>query len=264
MRTLAVFLIAITCLCACSKEDSQHPPQEEPTLLSLQFHHFMGANQLRLNSGEYVTAQRDHVAISTLRYFVSNIIFFGRDSVFYAVPKDSCYFIVNEADESSKIIRFAVPAGEYTRLSFIIGVDSLKSNSDIAERTGVLDPLANENLEMYRGPKSGYVFFKMEGLSPECPADSTGKTCFRFDVGGFAGHFEYAGSNIRTVSLRLPQGHTAVVVPGKPATIHLAADLLRVFDGINLKEDHTLIFSERTARIADNYARMFRYDESEK
>ena len=67
---------------------------------------------------------------SLFKYYVSNFIFNKEDGSSYTVPKDSCYFLIDESEAASQTVEFNnVPAGKYVSVSFTIGVDSLKSTA---------------------------------------------------------------------------------------------------------------------------------------
>src|SRR5690606_20878888 len=107
--------------------------------------------------------------------YISNIKLQTNSGVEYVVPQDSGYFLIMEDEPSSQVITLSnVPAGDYDKITFTIGVDSLRSTMDISKRTGVLDPTQGHD-GMYWTWNSGYIFFKMEGTSPAAPADQDHK-----------------------------------------------------------------------------------------
>ncbi len=76
----------------------------------------------------------------------------------------------------------------------MIGVDSLKSISDVAQRTGVLDPASYGTDNMYWSWNAGYIFFKLENLfgnsTPQGKSTTPTKNLNQFHIGGFGGKTE--------------------------------------------------------------------------
>lgn len=77
-------------------------------------------------------------------------------------------------------------------MSFILGVDSLRSTKDLSERTGVLDPTAAGG-DMYWSWNSGYNSLKMEGTSRSLPMGGD----FMYHIGGFGGYSSATINNIK-------------------------------------------------------------------
>jgi hypothetical protein len=188
------------------------------------------------------------------------------DGTIYTVPPDSSYFLIKEGDPAAKRAVVQVPEGEYTAVTFTIGVDSLRSTMDISRRGGVLEPSGGMQDGMYWGWNSGYIFFKMEGDSPQAPLDPAGKKKFRYHIGGFGGYSAPTINNIRTVTIDLTARGIAKVQSGRKSNVHLMVDIARVFDGntpVSIATSPTVMFSAISAAVADNYASMFSHDHTE-
>lgn len=64
------------------------------------------------------------VKINNAIYIISNIVLTKTDGSTYTVPKSQSYFFVNEADVASTILNLPnIPAGNYNKVTFGIGVD---------------------------------------------------------------------------------------------------------------------------------------------
>jgi hypothetical protein len=179
----------------------------------------------------------------------------------FTVPQDKSYFLVQESKTETQTIKIAdVPAGNYTEMSFTIGVDSLRNTMDIAKRTGVLDPANNtgEN-SMYWSWNSGYIFLKMEGLSPLAPADGAGNKKFRYHIGGFGGYSSKTINNIKTITCKFGTSEATVRKDLTPA-VHTLVDALKLFNGttnLSIKDNSTVMFAPFSVNISANYANMF-------
>lgn len=257
--------MAIVMLASCKKNEVT-PDSNELAPLSVEFDNIVGGQNLHLNTGSYKNKKGETFSITNLQYFISNISVTKTDGTEYLVPQDSSYFLINESNVGSRFAKLTVPEGDYVKLMFVLGVDSLRSTMDIAERKGVLDPGNGSHDGMYWGWNSGYIFFKMEGLSPEAPLDPSGQNKFRYHIGGFGGYNAPTINNIKKITIDLTAGGIAKVRTGRQANIHLMVDVQQVFNGANeisIADNPTVMFSAFSVNIADNFEGMFRHDHTE-
>lgn len=213
---------------------------------------------------EYTNAAGEKLKFTTFDYYVSNIVLVKSDGTEYTVPKDESYFLVKHDDPDSKEIKLSnVPAGDYTGLRFVIGVDSAKSVSPIGERTGVLDP-AGAASGMYWSWNAGYIFVKVEGTSPAAPVDpGSGENIFQYHTGLFGGYDSPTLNNLKTVNLTVPD-EAAFVRQGEEAPhFHLFVDVLEMFKSptnISIAANPYSHAGPYSKTVADNYADMFLID----
>lgn len=258
---------AILLLASCSK-DPVEPAYDQGQLaqLSVEFDNIVGGQKLVLNTGSYTNALNQQYNIQLLQYFISNIRLKKADGTVYAVNQDSSYFLIRQDAPETKYARVKVPEGNYTSLTFTLGVDSLRSTMDIGKRTGVLDPGADNHDGMYWGWNSGYIFFKMEGIAPQAPEDPTGQHKFRYHIGGFGGYSAPTINNIKVISIDLTARGIAQVRKDRSANIHLMVDISKVLSGttnVSFATNPQVMFSEYSVNIANNYAKMFVHDHTE-
>lgn len=261
------FGLLLTVFASCKKDDVVPAGANgQQAVLSIQFDNIMGDKNLQLNTVAYTNAAGEDFKVSMLRYFVSNIKVKSTSGQEYVVPQDSSYFLVSEDDAASQFVKVRVPVGEYSSLSFVLGVDSLRSTMDISKRTGVLDPTGGMDDGMYWGWNSGYIFFKMEGTSSLAPADPSGQNKFRYHIGGFGGYNAPTINNIKTIVVDLTAGGIAKVMQDREANIHLMVDVLKMFNGptnVSIASNPTVMFSDFSTKVAGNYAHMFTHDHTE-
>lgn len=246
---------------ACDTTDPQ-AVQSGQFVLSLD--NVAGNQDLQLGTGTYTNASGESFTPTTLSYFVSNIRLTRTNGSEYVVPQDSSYFLIRENDAATQRITLRnVPLGDYKAVSFVLGVDSLRSTMDISRRQGVLDPAGDHNGAngMYWSWNSGYIFLKFEGTAPIAPVDATGKNTFRYHIGFFGGYNTRTLNNLKTITV--PFGtDVAQVDPNSIPTVQVQADVLKVFDGptlLSIKENPEVMISPLSASIASNYAQMFSY-----
>lgn len=253
---LIIGIFTIFSISSC-KKDKESNLGSGPIILH--FDNRAGSDDLVFGT-TYTTPNGESVTFTKFNYYISNIVFIRTDGSEYVVPKDSCYHLVMESEpESAELTISNVPGGDYNGIRFIIGVDSLKSTTDISQRTGDLDP-ADAASDMYWTWNSGYIFYKLEGTSPSAPYDSMmGMSMFYYHIGGFGGYNTPTINNIKTVTLTYSDeaGHAGT---GKAPEFHIFADVMEVFKTPSnlLIADHPgVMFAPYSTTIADNYKDMF-------
>ncbi|MCW3466306.1 MbnP family protein [Chitinophaga nivalis] len=268
IKKIGLLATGIACTLASCKKDDVKPAADsgQKATLSIQFDNIAGAKNLQLNTGTYTNAVGETFSVGLLKYYVSNIRVTNAAGQTYTVPQEESYFLVSEADGASQFVKVQVPEGEYTGLSFVLGVDSLRSTMDISKRTGVLDPSSGMDDGMYWGWNSGYIFFKMEGTAAAAPVDPSGQRKFRYHIGGFGGYAAATINNIKTIHIDLNAGGIPKVRQGRAANVHLMVDILKMFNGgtnVSIKNNPTVMFSDFSVNVANNYASMFSHDHTE-
>ena len=256
-----MMLLLVSC-----KKDTVTAPSEEMTEMSVEFDNIMGGQNLFLNAVNYTNAAGESFNVSLLQYYISNIKLRKTDGTIYTVPQDSSYFLIKESEPDTRFARFKVPVGNYDQVSFLLGVDSTRSTMDISKRTGVLDPAGGMDDGMYWGWNSGYIFLKLEGISPVAPTDPSGQKKYRYHIGGFGSYSAPTINNIKTITTDLTRSGIAQARTGRRANIHYMVDIMKVFNGattLSIATHPTVMFSEYSVNIADNYTSMFYHDHTE-
>ena len=143
--------------------------------LKITFIHTVNHQPLALDSVTYTNPFAEQYTITKFRYYISNITL-GLPGHSYA--EKNSYHLVDVSKQGSLSFSFAAVAGTYTRLSFLLGVDSLKNVS--GAQSGALDPVN----DMFWTWMSGYVMAKMEGNSP---VSNTVNNKIEYHIGGYKG-----------------------------------------------------------------------------
>ena len=200
---------------------------------------------LVLNSSVATTSAGETFTVSTFEYYLSNIKFTKSDGTTYAAP--DTYFLVDQA--TPKTLSFTVPGvpvGDYTGVSFIVGVD--------AQKTGLTDPntftgYLNQAYNMYWTWNSGHIFLKMEGTLTSTNPTKT----LRCHIGGYTAPYD------AVVTAAPSLGSSKLTVQtNKTPTIALQANVVKLFDGPNPVTLSTFtgahMPSTQSVQIAQNYA----------
>lgn len=230
------------------KTDADAEPQVGK--LAIEMEHVVGSNALVMNAAmpNYTTPSGDKFSVNTLRYYISNIRLRKEDGSEYAQPES--YYLVDGARADSKVLSLEnVPAGDYTGITFTIGVDAARNTAGVQQ--GALAPS-----DMFWSWNTGYIFLKLEGRSPEA-----GSGAFTYHVGGFEG----ANNAIRTVSPAFPTGTKLLIRADHSPEMHLKVDVMKILTGPTEVRFATFSTAHMpgaaAVKIADNYAAgMFRVD----
>ncbi|AQG82437.1 MbnP family protein [Spirosoma montaniterrae] len=266
MRTTAItsLLLVATLTGGFMACKSDNPASATSGPVSFVFDNVVGNQDLKLATGVYQNGAGESFTPTAFNYFVSNITLTRADGSQYVVPQDSSYFLIKEdVPATQRITLRNVPFGDYKAMSFVLGVDSLRSTMDISRRTGVLDPAGDHTSAsgMYWSWNSGYIFLKLEGTSPSAPVNATGNRNFRYHIGFFGGYSTRTINNLKTI--RIPFGSdVATIAPGRVPVVTLQADVLKVFDGVkrmSINANSEIMVSLLSADVANNYAQMMTY-----
>src|SRR6478752_3619141 len=115
---IAVAAIALA-LTSCTKDDSEITGTGK---LSLEFNPIYKDADLAEDT-PYTNSNGEIVKISSAKFIVSNIVLTKADGSVYSVPKSESYFIVDALNpQKSKIDLPNIPAGNYTQITYGIGV----------------------------------------------------------------------------------------------------------------------------------------------
>ncbi|HNQ11937.1 MAG TPA: hypothetical protein PKH65_05055 [Bacteroidia bacterium] len=195
MKTSRLYLFTILTVtlalsissCKKNNEDDEHSHTTSNGSLKLKFDHSVNGTALVLNSSNYINQNNDTFNVSLIKYYISNILLTKTDNSVVTLPA-SYHLISSESGISSDFTLSSVPSGNYKKISFLLGVDSTRNVS--GAQSGALDP-ANG---MFWSWSSGYIFYKLEGKSPQSMEANNAIT---YHIGGFAG----ANSALRTIEV---------------------------------------------------------------
>ena len=234
--------LATALFMGCGKKtDEPAPPVPVTGSFALELEPVAGADPLQLNTQAYTKADGQTFTVSKFKFLVSNLKLARADGSSYAVPDG--YYLIDASDSRTyHIVVAGVPLGDYTGLSFIVGVDAAHNNA--AFTSGAL----NHSNDLYWEWSGEYVFLKMAGSSPQAP---TGRG-LTFDIGG---------ANCARVVSPTFHGSILPIKDGHIPEIHIAADVKALFNSPTPARnvDFTTTYSVESGSawaptVADNYA----------
>lgn len=236
---VALFTLVLT---SCKKNETVTPVDEKGAF-TLEFDNVVNGNPLVLETQNYTNANGDSFNVSVFKYYVSNIKLTKADGSVYSAPES--YMLVDASKPSSLLNSLNnVPAGDYTKISFLIGVD--KERNLAGAQTGALDPA----LGMFWTWNSGYIFVKFEGTSPQSTATNKSLT---FHIGGIVD----PNNTIRTFSTSFSAANPLRIRTDKKPQLHFKVNVASLFTGKQNIKFGNLNFTMGGANsviVADNYA----------
>ncbi len=226
---------------SCSKDDNNEITGEGN--LKLEFDNVYGSNNLAFNT-PYTNSNGEVVKINNAIYIISNIVLTKTDGSTYTVPKSQSYFFVNEANAASTILNLPnIPAGNYNKVTFGVGVDQAQFDAGASGQNGMWE--IAQGLGMTWSWVAGYKFVKLEGT---VTSTSHANANFRVHTGKTGAIYNYS-----EVTLNLPDN--ALVRTNITPQVHIMADLKKVIDGttvINFEEGLDVMGGTKVQNISAN------------
>ncbi len=181
---------------------------------SIQFRPSFGHLKL-VSDSIYKLNTIDRIQITAFKFYISNIELINKNK---SVWKDSISFHLVDAF-NDKTLAFKIPLNiAYTKVKFNLGIDSITNVS--GAMGGDLDPTKG----MYWTWQSGYINFKLEGISNVC---KTRNNEFQFHLGGY----QYPYNNIQTIFLEV----------SSTGTVEVDIDVQKIINQINLSQQHHIM-----------------------
>lgn len=273
---LFTMLLGVTFFSACDNDDDD--AAKEPGTMDITFDNvaIVGGKQTQLTMAtpggtdySYTNEMGQKFNINLLRYYISAIELEGPNGERYTDQLDvkaaesKGYYLVDESNSKSQTVTLSgVPAGEYNKITFTVGVDSTGVVNGASG--GVLDP-ANK---MFWSWNSGYIAVKFEGQSDMSNGGASGETVTSdnkkgivFHVGGWK---NIAGSafvyNNKKITLTFDN---LQVEKSKTPEVHLIFDVLSMFKGtknIDFTGNVNVHKPSDGADMANNIAKAFVFD----
>ena len=240
-----VLLISLFLCFSFSSHEKKLDAGSASSTVKIVFKNKVQGSAIVLIDSLYTNPFNEKYSITKLRYYVTNICLYGTINNF--IEKNS-YHLIDESKEESQSLTITLPAGGYSSLHFLLGVDSLHNVS--GAQTDDLDPTK----DMFWTWNSGYVMAKMEGNSP---ASTLVNNKYEFHIGGYAG----PSNVVKKIQLNLNDKIPVEFAEGKTTEIIINADINTWWQNPNdiRIAEHAIITSpgKNALAISDNYAKMF-------
>ena len=250
-------ICAIVLLSAC--QDDEDVAANTSGSFSIEFDNYVGDQALELEPAgstdyRYTTGSGQVFNLSTLRYYISGVRLEGPDGAVYEdvmnvsanADEVTGYYLVQEGEADSHFISLQdVPAGEYDKITFILGIPEEGMNGGAGG--GILDPAAGA---WFWNWNAGYINLGMEGTAAASPQERVERDGFVTEAHSFALHVggwkevdssvpnsERFVNNIKTVTLDF--GSRVTVSADLTPEAHIVFDMLRILDGAGVDFSQT-------------------------
>ncbi len=279
MKNKLFFLLAFLAFgfASCEKESES----KEPGTIDINFDNvaIVNGTQTQLSMATagsttytYTNGMSQTFNVTLLRYFISAIELTGpngeyfKDEVSVSAAGSKGYYLIDESKSASQYVTLNdVPAGEYNKLTFTVGVDSTGVVDGAAG--GMLDPATNK---MFWNWNSGYIAVKFEGQSPVSNSGITGSESLAagaangivYHVGGWKNQpgtaFVY---NNKRLSFTFDTN--VKVDKDRNPEVHMVFDMLKLFKGtktIDFTGNHNVHKPADGVDVANNIPAAFAFD----
>lgn len=199
----------------------------------LRFEFTVEGAQLNVGQKYYLESVKDTLQVDHLQLYIGQLSFWKAGQEVYHLEKE--YHLLDVTNDASLALTYP-SAIDFDQIRFRFGVDSLTNAA--GAQGGDLDPTQG----MYWAWQSGYINFKLEGVSPICPSRNNR---FQYHLGGFQA--PYATSQMIQLKVK------------KTENLFIDFPLEGLFESLNIREAYQ-IMSPRTAAVelAELVAELFK------
>lgn len=175
MRSVICFILFTLSFCLTAQESD----------LKIRFNPSFNNETIILNKPYLFN--NDSISFEILKFYISNIQLFQNEQLVYTEIKKH-HLIDLENPKSLEIIISKAPSTPFNSIVFKLGIDSITNVSGAFGED--LDPTNG----MYWTWQSGYINFKLEGITALCP---TRNNFFQFHIGGY----QYPFNTIQSIKI---------------------------------------------------------------
>lgn len=192
----------------------------ETTEVGIHFHSFVGADVL--NNGSTYEINGTTIRLDNARFYISNIRLVDANG--NEVKAEGKYLLIDPAIEEYELGGF--PSGNYTKIRFDVGIDSITNHSADPADYADGDPLGYQTPAMNWGWTFGYMFVLVHG---QIDAD---------DDGTLDAYLIYhLGTDEFLTPIEIDYALDATN-SNEEATVHLTVDWNKFFDDVNLATEY--------------------------
>ena len=258
INTATMIMVVTALFVSCNNDDTASVNPAESGDLELFFDNGVAGDALILGN-TYTNSNNESLTIDRFNYIVSNIELIAEDGTTYTYPKESSYFVVSQEAGLHTAHLQGVPAGNYRKIRFGIGVDRQRYLQGETAQQSFWDLAVEHHLTWTWSTGYRFITFEGEFTGPSI----ANPLVFQVHQGSTS-----ATDNYRQVTLDLPVA--ARVRKGDKPTIHILADTNVLLDGGNkiiLSENlngtgtaASVMGGENLVKIAQNSLKMFTVD----
>lgn len=257
INKIAAVMAATALFASCSNNDDNVITEGTTGDVELYFDNGVNGDALVLGES-YPNSNGEDITIDRFNYIISNVVLIKNDGTEYVYPKSESYFIISQEFGFLTVHLENVPAGDYKKVRFGIGVDVTRYQQG-QETQQEFWNLAVANM-MGTAWAEGYTFVNFEGSFIDASEHGS-----HSEVPFSLHQNSLDNDNYREVTLTLPT--TARVREGEMPNIHIMADANVLLDGEekillhdNITGEQAAITGDNLVKAADNSLQMFTVD----
>ncbi|TXE09965.1 hypothetical protein FUA26_10810 [Seonamhaeicola algicola] len=250
---LSIALLMCAIMASCSSDDAEDLTGETGNII-LKFDNGVDGNDFVFNT-EYSKSNNESFKLETVKYIISNVRFKDADGNTFMYPTEDNAFIINEANANNAgeiwVELTGVDAANYTEITFGIGIDQARFALGAEGQGDFLEQAEAEG--MMWSWATGYKFIRLDGTYSDGTVTNQALNMHMGSVGTTL-------DNYKETTLAFP--NSIVVRNDKTPEVHIVADLMKAFDGVQSVKfsegyDQVHVDEVETPIIATNVAAMF-------
>lgn len=211
-------LLALTVLFVSCNDDDAENLDGTYGDAELFFDNGMAGNSLELGHS-YINSNNETLTVERLNYIISNVVLIKADGTDYAYPKAESLFVINHETGQQTIHLEQIPAGDYKKVRFGVGVDAAQYALGQEAQQTFWDEAVASQLGTTWDASYRFINFSGTFTSPEVPVATP------FSV------YLYNSTYYTEITLDLPT--TARVRHEEQPSIHIKTDANVLLDGMN-------------------------------
>jgi hypothetical protein len=253
LKSSTIFFALLSIFFSCKKNTDSSPTHTPEAIAkgSLLFHLHTNIDSTEVLYGDTaLDASGRKIVLSIAQFYISGITAQNTDGSVVTFP--GVYLLKKTETEPYAV--GSIPAGNYTSVSFVIGLDSIANTNSPSMFSDSSNVLSAQTPSMWFGNVSqGYIFMNVQGFA-DTTLDKTGlpNIPFSFKI----------GSNKLCRKITMPQQNFTVTA-NQQQEIHMVCDYGKLIQGINFKTQNTTdtytINPSVANQIANNIPSMFSY-----
>lgn len=257
-NTIAILAFA-SIFVSCSSDDNASENLSGNGEMQLYFDNSLNQDDLILGVSTHTNSNGETLKVNKFNYILSNFVLIDENGSEVVYPKESSYFIINEETNQTTIHLENIPAGNYKKIKFGLGVDAQRYLQGETAQQSFWDEAVDNDLTWTWS--TGYKFINFEGTftSPNL----TGEKTFQIHQGS-----NTSTDNYREFIIDFP--NTARVRTTESPSVHFIVDANKILDGnakLKLSEamntagtGATIMMGAKLISIAGNTTSMFTVD----
>jgi len=257
---ITIAILAFTSVfTSCNNDDDSSQNLSGNGEMELFFDNSLNGDKLILGVSTHTNSNGETLKVDRFNYILSNFVLIDENGLEVAYPKESSYFIINEQTNQTTINLENIPAGNYKKIKFGLGVDAQRYLQGETAQQSFWDEAVQNDLTWTWS--TGYRFINFEGVftSPTLSGEKT----FQIHQGS-----NTATDNYREITVDFP--NTARVRQNESPSVHFIVDANKILDGntkLKLSEamntagtGATIMMGSKLISIAGNTTSMFTVD----